>query len=442
VVAVAAGTAPSGAQQEQDAPWPMVGRDAARSGTLPGGSAPPYRIAWTAEVPGGPRGGPVVAGGLVIVVGAAGVVALDSGTGETRWEVPRSEGPAGPPAVVGDVVVHTSGRGRRGSIVARALSTGREEWRSFVQAAPVGGIAADEDRVYVGLRSGSVVALETDEGEEAWRFRVKGRLETTPAAADDTVVVVSEDFRAGTATVYGLDAATGSRSWAFSPPGLSVGASSPAIGGATVFVGMGDGQVHALDLESGRERWAVRVLRTGFADPSFAPAAIPAAGEALIVTDIATVYRIDPGTGSGAWSFRDRRWELRPEDLLLAGAPIVVGQAVLIGNGGGVVTAIDLGSGDGVWRQDVGEGPLGPMAADGDRLYAAVQGKRGRVVALEHDPQGSLVPEESATVLSPLRAAVNVAAAMALVGVAVLALFRYGAAWIGRLRGPAPPEDG
>ncbi|HEX2031260.1 MAG TPA: PQQ-binding-like beta-propeller repeat protein, partial [Actinomycetota bacterium] len=79
--------------------WPQVGADAARTGTSSGGAPPPYRRAWTAEVPGGPAAGPVAAGGNVVVVAARAVVALDALTGEARWQAPRSPGPAGPAAL-------------------------------------------------------------------------------------------------------------------------------------------------------------------------------------------------------------------------------------------------------------------------------------------------------------------------------------------------------
>ncbi|MGH2723299.1 MAG: PQQ-binding-like beta-propeller repeat protein [Actinomycetota bacterium] len=438
--AVVAGATPTAAQEGDEPPWPMVGRDAAHGGTLPDGPAPPYREAWRAQVPGGPRGGPVVAGGAVIVVGGSSVAALDAATGETRWQAARSEGPAGPPAVAGDLVVHASGRGERASIVARRVQDGREVWRFFAGGAPLGGPAADGNRVFVGVRTGFVVALDAESGEEAWRFRTKGRLEGSPAVADATVIAVSEDLGDGRATVYALDARSGRRSWAFSPEGVSVGVSSPAVLGETVFVGMGDGQVHALGLASGREIWSHRALAAGFSAQAFASGAVPAAGDDVVISDIATVYRLDPATGNEAWSFRDPRWELRREDLLVAASPIVSGEMVLIGNGSGVVTAIDLGSGVGVWRRDVGDGPIGPMAADPDRAYVVVQGPRGGVVSLEHDPQGALVVEESATLLSPRRAVLNFAAALALVGVVILGLFRYAVPWLGRLRGPAPEE--
>jgi hypothetical protein len=68
---------------------------------------------------------------------------------------------------------------------------------------------------------------------------------------------------------------------------------------------------------------------------------------------------------------------------------------------------------------------VSPLAADGDRLYAATLGPAGRVVALEHDPNGSLIRVESATTLFPLQAVLNFAAAGAAVGLATLGLFRY-----------------
>lgn len=419
--------------QGADAAWPMVGRDAAHGGTVAAGPDAPYRRAWAAEVPGGPRGGPVVAAGLVVVVGATGVAAYDLESGETRWEQDRSEGPTGPPAVAGDVVVHASGRGERAAVVGRSLSDGQEAWSITTGGAPLGGPAVDGDRVYVGLRTGEVLALEADSGEVAWRFEADARVETSPAVAGGLVIAVSEDFGDGTATVHAVDAATGEQAWTFSPAGVSVGVSSPAIGDETVFLGMGDGAIHALDLATGEERWTTRARAAAFSAGVFTADAVPAAGADLVITDIAHVYRLDPATG-------DERWSFRIEESLPQTSPAVSGSTVVVGDATGTVSAIDLRSGLRVWTDDLGAGPVSAVAAAEDRVVVAVHGENGPVVALEHDPGGTLTREQSQTTLSPVRALLNFAAAFAMVGAVVVALFRYAVPWLSRLRGPGPGE--
>lgn len=398
--------------------WPLVGGDPAHTGTSPGGARPPYRRAWTAEVAGGPVAGPVAAGGQVVVVGDRSVVALDAVTGDVRWEASRSGGPAGPAAVAGDLVIHGSGEGFAASVVGRALADGRERWRFRTGAAALGGLTADGDRVYVGTRAGEVVALRLTDGDAAWRFRTSGRVETAPAVAEGRVVVVAENFRSGEASVVALEAETGRRAWTFSPEGPSVGASSAAIAGGEVFVGLGDGQVHALDLRTGAERWAVPVLATSFSARAFTAEAVPAAPGDLVISDLAHVYRLDPATGNDRWSFRIN-------ELLVRGSPAISDGAVIVGDDDGGLSAISLEDGVRVWRARFGAAPIGSVAVASDRVFAAGLAPDGRVFALETDPAGTLMREVSESELSLPRAVLNFIAAAAAVGAAVFGLFRF-----------------
>src|ERR671923_2206479 len=157
-----------GSAQEPE-PWPMAGRDPAHSATAEGPD-PPYREVWTSDIGlGGPVAGPVVAADVLVVVAAEGVVALDPATGTARWEVDRSDGPAGPAAVLGELVVHASGSGPGASVVARTLGDGREVWQTPVGADVGGGLVVGDGLVYAATAAGEVVALQAETGREEWR---------------------------------------------------------------------------------------------------------------------------------------------------------------------------------------------------------------------------------------------------------------------------------
>jgi outer membrane protein assembly factor BamB len=402
----------------------MVGGTPSHDGLAAGAPDPPYRVAWSAELEGGPEAGPVVGGGAVIVVGARSVAALDAATGEIRWESERSEGRAGPPAVAGELVIHSSGSHPGASVVARRLEDGREEWRYLAGAPVLGGVTVDGDRAYVGDREGDVSALDASTGEVDWEFEAQGRVETTPAVDDGVVVVVAEDYRTGAATAYGLDAESGEEEWRFSPSVAALGSSSPAVAGGTAYLGMGDLTMYARDLRTGSEQWAER------AKAGFSAGTVPAAtGQDLYLADVADLYRLDPDSGEERWSFR-------LPDLLLQTSPLVTETTVVFGDQEGLAAALDVASGRLVWKQRVGPGPIGPGAADGDHVYLASLGSDGKVVALENDPDGDLLDEASPTTLFPIRAVMNFAAAAAMVGLAVVVLFRFA------LRRAGPPEPG
>jgi outer membrane protein assembly factor BamB len=102
----------------------------------------------------------------------------------------------------------------------------------------------------------------------------------------------------------------------------------------------------------------------------------------------------------------------------------VLGGAAVIGDTSGTLSAIDLASGRRVWRRDLGSGPLGPVAASGDLLYATTLGAGGSVTALEHDPSGTLIDEPSPTTVFPLRAVLNFALAALGLGLVAFGLSR------------------
>jgi outer membrane protein assembly factor BamB len=237
--------------------------------------------------------------------------------------------------------------------------------------------------------------------------------------------VVAVDDRQGEArgSVVAIDeelgAPDGRPEWRFSLPQPGT-ISSPAMGEGFVAVGT-NGQVRILDVNDGSERVASPVR------DAFAPRQIPATTPGVIIAGILHVSRIGPETGDDVWTFQvaDRRpiGDGRA-NTLLASSPAIVGETVLIGDGTGMLSAIDVDSGHRVWRGDLGDGPVSAAAADADHVYAADLGEEGALVALENDPGGSLLDEVSPTVLFPREAILNFVLAAVPVGVVLVLLFQ------------------
>jgi outer membrane protein assembly factor BamB len=419
-------TSAIGAFQGAAADWPMAGKDPAHSGNAEG-PVPPYREAWRATVGGGgPVAGPIVAAGLVVVVTAREVRALDAGTGRPRWKVARSAGDAGVPAASGDLVVHTSGGARTGTVVARTLVDGALRWRTNLGSAVPGPIVIGEGFVFAGTAEGALVGLDLASGEERFRFEATGTIAGAPAAVGGMVLASWEERGAGRATVRAFGLPSNGEApaplWQISTdPGL-IASAGVSVGRGTVFVAAGDGSVRAVGLDGGVERWLVRLPEVT------ASGQIPVAGPALIVADRLHASRLDPASGEERWSFRladGRNLGGREVNTLSATIPAVVGSAVVLGDATGLVSAIDLESGRRVWRADVGEGPTAPPAAGGDLLYVATLGSEGELVALEHNAGGRLLNEVSDTVLSPARAALNFLIAAASAFIIILGVFGY-----------------
>jgi outer membrane protein assembly factor BamB len=361
---------------------------------------------------------------VLVAVTREGVMALDLPGGEVLWERGRSPGSAGVPAISGDLVLHAAGEGVSAQVVARDIDTGDLAWQTTLGSTPAGGPTLSGEYAIVGTGGGEVVALDVLTGEVAWRFETTGGVTGPPAAAEQTVVASAYQAGSGISTVYGLDLSSGGDEkplWQLSPGAVGP-ASAPAIRGRRVFVGISDLNVRAIGLAEGSEIWTSR-SRDGFG-----PRQVPAAGEALVVADRTHVYRLDPRTGEGLWTFRVADLLTIGEgrlNTLLSSAPTISGRTVLIGSADGTLSAIDLDSGRRVWRLDLGTGSVGPVAAAGGRIFAVTLGEGGKVVALEHDPDGRLVNEVSPTVLFVGEALLAFVAAAAAIAVALLLIFRF-----------------
>jgi outer membrane protein assembly factor BamB len=415
------------AQAPDDAPWPMAGRDAAHSGTAEG-PAPPYRQAWRQDVGlGGPVAGLVVGPEAVVVVSARGVVALDPETGETKWSAPRSEGPAGSPAIAGDLVIHASGSDSGAAVVARGLEDGRERWRAYLGSPADGGVVTGGGVAYVGTREGILFGFDLTSGEPVFRFASRGAVRGTPAVAGGMILAGWEGRPPGSATIRAVSVGSGleerAPEWQVAASPASLPAATIGIGGETAFAALGDGTIRAVGLESGAERWQER-LRDLPSDDQ-----VLAVGAGLLVADRFHVVRLDPATGEERWAYRLA--DLRSLgggrfNTLSRSAPAAVGDAVLVGDAAGLLSAVDLGTGHRVWRADLGRGAVSPPAADAQRVYVATLGREGQAVALEHNPDGRPLDEVSPTVLFPLRAVLNFVLASVLSAVVLVGVFRFG----------------
>jgi outer membrane protein assembly factor BamB len=402
--------------------WPMAGRDASHGGTIEGPS-PPYRVTWTRRIPGGPVGGVAVTDESAVVVAEGTVVALDPDDGTLLWIRARAGGPAGVPALAKGLVLHASGEGDEGELVARDVSDGGVVWEAGLGSAARGGPTVADETAFVGTEAGELVALDLSTGDVLWEFETLGEIRGPPAARDGTVVVVAYEQSSARSTVYAVDAEAGGEDgplWRFEAGAVGP-PSAPSIGDDLAYVGISDLSVRALDLGAGDEVWVTDV-RDGFG-----PRQVPAAGAALVLADRTHAYRLDPETGDEAWNYLLADLAELEEgrlNTLLATAPAITGGTVLLGSGGGTLSAIDLDTGHRVWRHDMGSLAVGPVAATEDHIYAVTLGEDGAVTAFEHDPEGRLLDEVSPTVLFVGRALLNFAAAAVAVGTAILLLFR------------------
>ncbi len=275
--------------------------------------------------------------------------------------------------------------------IAAAACTGiasPEGW-----ASPV----ASEDLIFA-TQGDNLFALEPGSLVEQWAFpgdeieKDVDALYGTPAMLGDTLFVPTYE-----GTLYAIDASSfGRLLWPFETDGPLIGGVAVAEG--AIYFGSDDGNVYALDPETGRSIW-----RTPFETGDGVWSTPAVEGDVVYVTSLdQNLYALDAATGAELWSFRtgagvasppvvnveaglvyvsgfdsrlraidtethEERWSLKADNWFWT-RPLVADGVLFAGNLDGNVYAVDALTGDPVWAAPFPtEGPVrsAPVIAGG-----------------------------------------------------------------------------
>jgi outer membrane protein assembly factor BamB len=443
--------------------WSQYQGNAPHSGVAATAPAPPFGIAWSTPTGIGDEThfagipAPVIADGDAIVVDREDVTAVSLETGVVAWTTPRELGPSAPAAVVASgrrtTILFTEGGGdlsssasstpspspsaspspsERSTLVAIDASDRKELWRRLLPDVSVGGPTVDGSTVLVGTDDGSVTAVDLASGDQEWTRDLGESVNTPVAAADGTAyVAVGADARTP-GFMASLRETDGTQLWRVDLGAAGSSISAPAVADGVVYATVGDGSIRAMDAATGDERWAAKLnALSGGGSPAVS-------NDAVVVSDVrGQVYRFAPSTGERMWDFA--------MNAPVYGATVIAGAAVLVGDSSGDVSAIDLETGYRIWRQNVGDGLLLGFAVTPGSIVAVRTGPSAGVVALTADPDGTLVQEQSPTIVEPVDLGVAwAAAALPMVVLLVVAgrflAARLGPATFGSDEGDEPVE--
>ena len=157
--------------------------------------------------------------------------------------------------------------------------------------------------VYFGTMGGTLFGMRED-GGKVLEFKAGGAIAATPVVRDGVVYVGSFDKK--------FYAVSGSRAiWSFSGNnwfwGEAVIGEDPR-GSDIIFVGSLDGNLYALDMDSGNLRWSFKAgqgirSRPALADLSVFSGTFPSLEDQLLIVGSRDerVYGLDPITGTQAW---------------------------------------------------------------------------------------------------------------------------------------------
>jgi outer membrane protein assembly factor BamB len=308
--------------------------------TRPGGGPPapvrgPSRLLWVRETSGPVTSGAAIAGGVVYIGGAGGVLAFEAATGRPVriyptggmvqggvtivggtlfagcddrrvyawsiaskrqiWTRPTGGPVIGKPAVVNGVVYVGSDDDR---VYALDAGTGAVNWRyqtgGPVRSSPRPTEFQYNDYIYVGSDDGYLYALDTQKHKPAWRFAAGGKVEGGPVTYSGTTSVYVGNDRGD---IYEADGLPGDPLWMFRARGAIQGA--PVTDGvSTLYAGSADGSVYAVSLVGGGQVWVYPTGGQVRSGPALA-------GEILYVgSDDGYLHAINVTTGTRSWRFR------------------------------------------------------------------------------------------------------------------------------------------
>lgn len=344
--------------------WPLFQYDARNTGSWSEGFGPRSGP--------GPRWGhldggsyattPVITDSEVFAVDVDdGVVrSVDRTTGTQRWQ--RSVDVGSARLTIDDrtlyVPTHRSGE----ELQARDAADGSRKWTVRLGNSP-DSVVATGNSVFAAT-AGGLYKVSTLSKEVDWYYNEVSLLETSVAITDTAV------FAAGTSNgkAVRIDISSGGNSWSNNMDGAAQDA--PTVAEGTVVVPF-DGFLVALKEESGRELWR-------YESPVSSSVAV-SDGVVYGTTTGGEVFALDLGNGQERW---------RTGALAGSNPPVLVGnQLYVVGTDGGLM-ALNPGTGSAAWSADVGAGVAANPAVAGGELYVADQA--GRLSAWSAGASGGL----------------------------------------------------
>nr|WP_233075673.1 outer membrane protein assembly factor BamB [Paraglaciecola chathamensis] len=178
--------------------------------------------------------------------------------------------------------------------------------------------AVGYDMVFAANRQGKVAAFNKETGKEIWH--------------KDYAVYNNEGF---TSSITNL--------W-------SSGASAKIAGGLavayeTLFFGTENGDVTALDVHTGEEKWTVTIKGEVLAAPAIDE------GVVVINTGSGTMFGLDAESGEEIWSYES---DVPPLSLRGIAAPVAANGGAIVGTASGKLAVNILGTGQTAWEQPIG----------------------------------------------------------------------------------------
>ncbi|MCD8031017.1 MAG: PQQ-binding-like beta-propeller repeat protein [Bacteroides sp.] len=214
-----------------------------------------------------------------------------------------------------------------------------------------------QDQVFVGDDMGYLTSYSLEDGNKQWSFASGNRIVGTPEAADGVVVFGSADRY-----IYGLDTKSGRELW-------KVAAGEPVLGAVTIdkgiaYIGASDHTFRAIDIKTGHVVWAYPGVK-GYIETK----PLVCDNKVIFGAWDNTLYALDKTSGKELWKWTGglTRMHFSPAAVW----PVAASGKVFITDPERAMTAIDLQTGETVWRtkQSMVRETIG-LSEDGQQVYS------------------------------------------------------------------------
>jgi outer membrane protein assembly factor BamB len=328
----------------QNESWSQPGGSATNAlGHLSLGSG--VKTAWSADIGDGSSkygkltAAPIVFGGKVFTLDAAGNVTAFAAGGGVAWRVSVTP-----------------------------------EGEKNKQKGYGGGLAADGGRLYVATGYGTALGLDPASGKKLWERQIGAPVRTSPTAAADRVYFVTN-----TGELHSLSGADGAENWVFRgepDKATFITNASPAVDGDLVIVPFTTGDITAFKASTGQALWTENLARSRTASSlaAMSDAARPAIDGGIAFAVGHAGRMVATSTRNG-----ERLWSITVPSIQ---QPWVAGDTVYVVDTNGQVMAISKRDGRIQWTAKLPGGGTwsGPVLA-GNRLWAT--SSKGTLVSLE-----------------------------------------------------------
>jgi outer membrane protein assembly factor BamB len=211
------------------------------------------------------------------------------------------------------------------------VGSGSFRW-TFAAGKPVFGAAAvSQDAVYFVCDNGYLFKLGRSDGREIWRYDLG-------------------DGRTSRVLMHQVLENSGEFDWDMAAP-------TPVIDGGTIYVGSGDGSMHAVNAESGQLVWRHE------AKGKVRGTAVLRGNRLVFGTWDGMVIALDRATGKKQWEWNSRG--------PIVSSVAVIDDRIVAGNRYGILAALDAATGQPAWRMQLWGSSAESTAepAGGTRFY-------------------------------------------------------------------------